>query len=108
MAEVADTSAHHSDAACVNRRHNLLVAHRAAWLDDRGHACVDRKLGAVGEGEESVGGKRSAVKESALACLGLLDRDAHGIHPAHLSSPNPDRGSVARNHDGVGAHMTTN
>ena len=39
-------------------RDHVLVAARAAGLDDRGRAGVERDLRAVGEGEEGVGGER--------------------------------------------------
>jgi hypothetical protein len=40
---------------------HLVVAHRAARLDDRGRARIDRRLQAVGEREERVGGDHRAL-----------------------------------------------
>jgi hypothetical protein len=54
MAEVADTCSNHSYVRRIRRRDDLLVAHRAARLNDCRHARVDRELGTVGEGEEGV------------------------------------------------------
>ena len=48
--------------------------------------------------------RRRAASPSAPR-LGLLDRDAHGIHAAHLPGADPDRRAVARDHDRVGAHV---
>ena len=41
---------------CVGRRDHLLVAHRAARLDDGGGAGLGRRQQPVGEGEEGVRG----------------------------------------------------
>ena len=56
---------HHRDARLVGGGDHLVVAHRAAGLDDRGRAGLDRREQAVGEGEEGVGGD-----DRALACSG--------------------------------------
>ena len=58
--EVAAVREHHADAGRVGGFDDLVVAHRAARLDDRGDARVDRELRAVGEREERVGGERGA------------------------------------------------
>ena len=65
------------------------------WMIAR-DAGVDRQLGTVGEGEEGVGGERGAGEQLGLGGAGLLDRDAHGVDPAHLPGADADRGAVAR------------
>src|ERR1700732_2770593 len=56
--EVAANGGGHPHACGGDGRADVPVAHRAAGLDDRADARVDRELRAVGEGEEGVGGER--------------------------------------------------
>ena len=56
-----------------------------------------RRLGAVGEREERVAGEHRAVHRH----LGLLERQAHRVDPAHLPGADAHRREVAREHDRV-------
>ena len=79
---------------------DLVVALRAARLDQRGHARVERELRTVREREERVRGERRSLERVAeLACF--LDCDPNGIDAAHLSGPDPDRLQVLHEHDRV-------
>ena len=69
---------------------DLGVALRAARLDDRPHAGVDRQLRAVGEREERVGGQHRAVERQPGRGR-LVDRDPHRVDAAHLPGADPDR-----------------
>ena len=70
MAEVAAVGRDHRDARGIDGGDDVLVAHRAARLDDRRDARVDRELRAVGEGEEGVGGERRAGEQLGLGGAG--------------------------------------
>ena len=63
-----------------------------------------RELRAVGEREERVGGQRGAEQRGA-GLAGLLDREADGVHAAHLAGADADRGEVVGQHDRVGADV---
>ena len=65
--EVAAVREDHRDAGGVGGLDDLVVALRAARLDDRRDARVDRELRAVGEREEGVGGQRGAEQRGARA-----------------------------------------
>src|SRR5205823_4902692 len=54
VAEMATRGEHHRCACVVARGDRQVVSFRAAWLDDRLHAGVERQAGAVVEGEERV------------------------------------------------------
>ena len=54
MPEMPDAGEHHGDAVLVGGGDHLVVAHRAARLDDRRRAGLDRRQQPVGEGEERV------------------------------------------------------
>ena len=47
----------------------------------------------------------AAPSSEEPACAGLLDREAHGVHAAHLAGADADRGEVVGQHDRVGAHV---
>ena len=64
----------------------LVVAPRAAGLDDRGHAGRGGEVGAVAEREEGVGGQHRAPGPRA----GLLDGDPDRVEPAHLAGADAD------------------
>ena len=61
MAEVTRAGEDHCEVVRVGGGDDLVVAHRAAGLDDRGGAGFDRGEQAVGEGEEGVGGDNGPV-----------------------------------------------
>src|SRR6202050_3957270 len=102
VAEVAYSGGDHRRAGCVDGRDDLLVAHRAAWLDDRADARVERQLRTVGEGEVGVGGKRRSRERVSAEFLGPLDGDTHGVHAAHLPRADADGGAAGGEHDRVG------
>jgi hypothetical protein len=54
VAEMADAGKYHCDPGGVRRGDDFFVAHRPAWLDNRGDPRLDRRFEAVGKGEESV------------------------------------------------------
>ena len=54
MPEMPDAGEHHGDAVLVGRLDDVLVAHRAARLNDRGGAGLDAGEHPVGEWEERV------------------------------------------------------
>ena len=77
MPEVADAGEDHGEAGFVGGRDDLVVAHRAAGLDDGGGAGFGGGQQAVGEGEEGVGGDDRALgqrlgRPAALAASGAL------------------------------------
>ena len=78
---------------------HLVVAHRAAGLDHRGGAGLDRDQQAVGEREERVGGDHRAFGERRgelqllRGVLGLARGDARGIDRLIWPAPMP---TVAR------------
>ena len=63
MPEVAGAGEDHGQAGRVGGRDDLVVAHRAAGLDDRGRPRLGRGQQAVGEREEGVGGDRRAPRQ---------------------------------------------
>jgi hypothetical protein len=71
MPEVPHPGEHHRDAALVGGGDDLVVAHRAAGLDDAGGAFVDDHVQAVAEREEGVAGDRRcpAIDRPALPAL---------------------------------------
>src|SRR4051812_20440971 len=72
---------HHRDARAVAGLDHVLVALRAARLDDRPHAGLDRQLGAVRKREERV---RREGRADEVAPR-FLDREPHRVDPAHLA-----------------------
>src|SRR5690606_15741466 len=52
--EMPDAGKHHGDAVRVGSSDHVLVAHRAAWLNDRRRARLDRCEKPVGKREEGV------------------------------------------------------
>jgi len=46
-----------------------------------------------------------AGEQLRLKCARLLDRDAHRVDAAHLPRSDPDRRTIARDHDRVRAHV---
>src|SRR5687768_4234395 len=85
--EVPAAREDHRRAALVHRGDDLIVALRAARLDDRGHARVERAERAVREREERIRCNGGALERALFALEGiarLLDGDAHRVHAAHL------------------------
>ena len=75
----------HGRAGLLDRVDHVLVASRAARLDDRGGAGVERDARPVGEREERVGGER-----------GARERRARTTPPSRPRSSRRRRGSSAR------------
>ena len=63
MPEVPRAGEYHGDATIVGGFDHFAVANRAAGLDHRGGAGLDRDQEAVGEREERVGGDHRAPGE---------------------------------------------
>src|SRR4051812_23312341 len=102
--EVAAVREDHRDAGRVRGVDDLEVALRPAGLDDRGHARVDRRLGAVGEREEGVRGERGAL-QLASRLARLVEREADGVDAAHLPRADSHRREPVREHDRVRANV---
>src|SRR5262249_59544114 len=82
----------------------LVGALRAAWLDDRGHAVVERCLRPVREGEERIRREHRAFGVVAvLACL--VERELDGVDAARLAAADADRREAPRDHDRVRADV---
>ena len=71
--EVPDACKSHCYVIVVRRLNNLIIAHRASRLDDRGCACFHGLDQAVGEREEGVGGN-DRMGERQAGILGFSDR----------------------------------
>ena len=95
---------HHRRARGLDGGDHLVVALRAARLDERRHARVERELRAVGEREERVAREHRAGRLVA-ELLRLLDRDPHRVDAAHLAGADADRLAVLREHDRVRADV---
>src|SRR5579864_7643589 len=91
MAKMAHACEYHGDSGVVGGGDDLIVAHRAARLDDRGGARRDSRLKPVGIGKESVrsdhrAGRRAFGETRGLADFRRLPRgDARAVDAAHLS-----------------------
>ena len=77
----------HGDVELVGARDVLVVAHRAAGLDDDGHARLGRRFDAVGEGIEGVAGTGAALGATGR----LLRRDLTGFDAVLLAGADADR-----------------
>ena len=73
---MAHAGEHHGDAVLVGGGDDLVVAHRAARLDDGGGAGLDGREQAVGEGEEGVRGDDRALGQRLGQAGGLGGVDA--------------------------------
>lgn len=69
MPKMPSMREHHCCPAVVARRDCVLVALRAAGLDDRGYTGVEQDLNTVREGEERVGGRHRAGQSVSVAVL---------------------------------------
>src|SRR5258706_10327281 len=81
VAEVALACKNHCHAIAVRHTDGLVVANRAARLDDRRDPRLGRRLDAIWEGEVRVGCQHRA----APAVRRAIHRDLHAIDAAHLS-----------------------
>ena len=103
VAEVAAAGEDHRDAGRVGRRDDLVVAHRAAGLDDRGDARLDRRA----RGRRRTGrtrrrpARRPAASSTRAFSIARRTESTRLIWPA----PMPTVAQVAREHDRVGAHV---
>ena len=79
MPEVAHAGEDHGEAALVGGGDHLVVAHRAARLDDRRGAGLGRREQPVGEGEERVRGDDRAARQR-------LGEPSPPLRPRPLSS----------------------
>ena len=90
---------------------HLIVAHRAAGLDHRRGAGLDRHQQPIGEGEKGVGGDHRAFGQRRRelhflrGILRLARGDARGIDTAHLPGADADGGAVLGIDDGVRLHV---
>src|SRR5438067_1133365 len=79
---------------------HLVVALRAAGLDDRRHARVQRELRPVREREERVAREGGAAELVAVLAR-LVERDPHRVDAAHLPGADADRPAVLGDDDRV-------
>ena len=100
VAEMAATREHHRGSRLRHGVHDEVVALRSARLDDRAHAPFERKGRPVREGEEGVGGEDGPARV-VTELGGLVERDANGVHSAHLAGADTDGGEIGRNDDRV-------
>ena len=78
MLEVADAGHHHGNSVFVAVFNSVVVANRAAGLNDGGNTCLVRNFYAVGKGEECVGSHNGAVEVEAER-TGFGDGLAQGV-----------------------------
>src|SRR5436190_21601553 len=101
MEEVPFAREDHRDAELVRPRDVLLVAHRAARLDDDGDAGLGRGFDAIGE----------RIKRVARACPALratsrfLRRDLTGLDAVLLAGADSPRHAVVHEDDRVRLHV---
>src|SRR5689334_2145779 len=100
MTEVSSTRQNHGRPRRGDGFDDLAVALRAAGLDDRRDAGVERELRAVREREERVARERRAA-EVVPVLARLLDGDAHRVDAAHLPGADADRLQILGDHDRV-------
>ena len=91
-------------AGRFDRGDDLVVALRAARLDDRRDAGLERELRAVGEREERVRGEHRARPGRGRAPAPSRPRDAQS-RPGCLAGADPDRLEVLGEHDRVRADV---
>src|SRR5829696_3183088 len=104
VAEVAPAGEDHRRAGGADGLDHLAVALRAAGLDQRRDARVERELRAVGEREERVRREHRAVEIVGVVAR-LREREPDRVDAAHLARADPDRPQVLREHDRVRAHV---
>ena len=98
--EVPVPGEHHREARRIGGLDHLVVAHRAAGLDDGGGAGLGGGEETVGKREESVGRDHRILGERRRQTGGLggfcrlPGGDARGIDAAHLAGADADRRSV--------------
>src|SRR5947208_15188987 len=100
VSEVAAARKDHRGARLLDRRDHVGVPFRSAGLDDGAHACVKGELRSVWKGEERIRGEDGAF-ELVTDLARLLEREAHGVDPAHLPRPDADRLKIPRHDDRV-------
>ena len=74
VTEVAPAGEGHRHARAVGRLDHLVIAHRAARLDDRPDPRLDRQLRPVGEREERVRGQRCSLQRAACQAFSTASR----------------------------------
>ena len=79
---------HHRRAGRVDGVHDLVVADRAARLDDRGRAGIERRAAAR---RRTGSRRRRRAPTRRVEDAGLFDRQAHRVDAAHLARPDPHR-----------------
>ena len=107
VAEVAHAGEQHGQAGLVGRGDHLVVADRAAGLDDRGRAGLGGGEQAVGEGEEGVRGDRRSDRARLGPAVGFgrfarLDRgDPGAVAAVHLARADAGGDAIPGIDDGV-------
>src|SRR5207248_727017 len=102
--EVAAAGEDHRPAGAPHRFGHPGIAPRAARLDDRRDAGLERRLRAVGERKERV--RREHRAGYVMAVLSrLVEGELDGVDAARLTAPEPDRREVFRDDDRIGADV---
>src|ERR1700675_1697974 len=104
MSEVSYPSKDHSQPQPVRSLDDLLIAHRASGLDNRGSPRSGDLLDAVREGKESIGGGHRPLQRQ----LRLHGAELARIDAAHLSRADAHRLPVAGVENGVRLHVLAN
>ena len=105
--EVTLAGEHHGQVGAVGGLDHLLVAQRAAGLDDGAGAGFGGRQKTVGKGEEGIGSDHRALGSGTVAAGGahrvpaLLRGDTRGVDTAHLAGADADRGAALGVDDGV-------
>ena len=94
----------HGQTVLVRRLDYLVIAHRAARLDDGRDAGFGRRVDAVAEREECVRRHDGTGYVEALVS-GLDRRDPGAVDAAHLAGADADRHVVPAEDDGVRLHV---
>src|SRR6185437_4891713 len=104
VAEVAASGEHHRRASRPNGLGDLVVALRAAGLDDPRHSGVECGLRAVGKGKERIGGEHGSL-DVVTVLAGLVERDSHRVDAARLAPADADGRQVLDEDDRVRADV---
>src|SRR5687768_124382 len=107
MSENAPAGEDHRDPVFVRRLDHLVIANRAARLDNRFYARSSRSIDAVTEWEERIRGQNRTIQVETLV-LRLQHGDARRIHAARLPCPDAERTLATSQHDRVGLYGRTN
>src|SRR5262249_33392634 len=100
MMEVASAGEDHRALRLLHGGDHLVVALRAAGLDDRPHPGLERQPGPVGEREEGVRREYRSL-EIVTELAGLREGVADSVYATRLTAPDPDRWQALRDDDRV-------